>query len=227
MADDIKLVKFGQGSAAGFKDLTKDADTIYFLTDTKRIFLGATEYTRPVDSALNGESTNSIENKAVVAALNEYLQMGKDSAALLYLPLAGGAITGNLSVGGTLTVTGATTLNSTLKIKGHTTPASNNTYNLGSSSYKWKNVYATTFTGASFTGTAAKATILATARNFSIKNTAGSGTAVSFDGSGNVKLEVPNLMSGFESIESNKYVVDNKATMQYDSTNDYLYFTFS
>lgn len=73
MADDIKLVKFGQGSAAGFKDLTKDADTIYFLTDTKRIFLGATEYTRPVDSALDGESTNSIENKAVVAALNEYL----------------------------------------------------------------------------------------------------------------------------------------------------------
>jgi len=37
------------------------------------------------------------------------------------------------------------------------TPAKNNTYNLGSSSYKWGNVYATTFTG-SFSGNATSAT---------------------------------------------------------------------
>jgi hypothetical protein len=42
----------------------------------------------------------------------------------------------------------------------HLHPRSNNTYNLGTSSYKWANVYATTFHGA-LTGTASRANQLA------------------------------------------------------------------
>ena len=204
---DIDLIKLSRGPSTNFATLTKDGNTVYFLTDTKRIYLGDKEYTRPVDDALNAASDNALSNKAIATQLAEYLQMGKDSAAALYLPLAGGTLTG------------------TLTMKANIVP--NGTRTLGTSSAKWNNVYATTFTGTSFTGTAAKATILANARNFSIKNTAGDGTAVSFNGSGNVELTIPALMTNFESITSAQFNVDNGATLKYDSTNEYLYFDFS
>lgn len=77
-------------------------------------------------------------------------------------------------------------------------PKTNNTYSLGSSSYKWSNVYATTFTGnvtgnvsgssGSCTGNAATATKLATARSIGLSGIVAN--AVSFDGSANVTLAV-------------------------------------
>ena len=64
-------------------------------------------------------------------------------------------------------------------------PSINNSQNLGDSSHKWKNVYATTFTGA-LSGNAATATKLATARTISLT---GDATATgSFDGSSNLSL---------------------------------------
>lgn len=57
-------------------------------------------------------------------------------------------------------------------------PSINNSQNLGDSSHKWKNVYATTFTGA-LSGNAATATKLATARTIN---------GVSFDGTKNITI---------------------------------------
>ena len=57
-------------------------------------------------------------------------------------------------------------------------PSINNSQNLGDSSHKWKNVYATTFTGA-LSGNASTATKLATARTIN---------GVSFDGTKNITI---------------------------------------
>lgn len=68
---------------------------------------------------------------------------------------------------------------------GNLVPYLNNQQTLGTSSYKWSNVYATTFTGA-LSGNASTATKLATARTISTTgDVTSSGT---FDGSGNLAL---------------------------------------
>lgn len=107
-----------------------------------------------------------------------------------YLPISGGALTGNV------------------------TPTTNNTLSLGTSSLKFNAMYATTFNGA-LTGNATTASTLqtartingtsfngsanittanwGTARNIGIVNSDGTGTAVttSVNGSGNVNLKLP------------------------------------
>lgn len=67
----------------------------------------------------------------------------------------------------------------------------NNIVNLGSSSYKWKNVYATTFTG-SLSGNASTATRLANTRTFTTN--LASTTPGSFDGSANVTVGVTGVL---------------------------------
>lgn len=68
---------------------------------------------------------------------------------------------------------------------GNVVPSTNNSKSLGTSSLKWANVYATTFTGA-LSGNASTATKLATARTISTTgDVVSSGT---FDGSGNLAL---------------------------------------
>ena len=67
----------------------------------------------------------------------------------------------------------------------------NNVVDLGSSSYKWKNVYATTFNGA-LSGNASTATKLANARTFTTN--LASTTTGSFDGSANVTVGVTGVL---------------------------------
>lgn len=70
-------------------------------------------------------------------------------------------------------------------ITGDITPDTNSTRSLGSSSSKWKNIYATTLNG-SLNGNASSATKLSTPRTFSLTGAVtGSGA---FDGSGNLSL---------------------------------------
>lgn len=71
------------------------------------------------------------------------------------------------------------------KHNGSVIPQINNTYDLGTSALKWKNIYGGTFVG-SLNGNAATATKLATARTISLTGSVtGSGT---FDGSGNLSI---------------------------------------
>ena len=69
-------------------------------------------------------------------------------------------------------------------------PAANNTYNLGTSSLKWANAYATTFVGA-LSGnatSASSATKLTTARTIGVSGV--TGTAQSFDGTANIVIPI-------------------------------------
>ena len=71
------------------------------------------------------------------------------------------------------------------KHNGSVIPQINNTYDLGTSTLRWKNIYGSTFVG-SLNGNAATATKLATARTISLTGSVtGSGT---FDGSGNLSI---------------------------------------
>lgn len=62
-------------------------------------------------SALNAATNEQINASHLTNALSGYAQT---SALANYLPIAGGTVTGNLSVGGTLAVTGAATLSSSI-----------------------------------------------------------------------------------------------------------------
>lgn len=66
-------------------------------------------------------------------------------------------------------------------------PSKDNAQTLGTSSVKWNNVYATTFTGA-LSGNASSATKLATARTIGVSGV--TGTAQLFDGSGNIIIPI-------------------------------------
>lgn len=82
-----------------------------------------------------------------------------------YLPLAGGTLTGNLS-------------------SRQIAPSANNSYTLGTSSLKWSNVYATTFTG-NLTGNASTAT---TATNATTASKVNQTLTLSGDVTGSVSL---------------------------------------
>lgn len=66
-------------------------------------------------------------------------------------------------------------------IASNLTPTTNNSQELGSASLKWKNIYATTFTGA-LSGNATTASTLKTPREISIKNGTAAISKITFDG---------------------------------------------
>ncbi len=81
----MSILNIKKGTQANYNAITsKDANTIYFTTDTKRIYIGDKEYARPTDTVLSTSSENNITNKAVQTALN-----GK-------LSLSGGTMTGDI-----------------------------------------------------------------------------------------------------------------------------------
>lgn len=91
----------------------------------------------------------------------------------------------------------------------HLDLGANNTQNLGTSSSKWANVYATTFTGA-LSGNASSATKLATARTIGVSGV--TGTAQSFDGSKNIVIPITavpaSLLTGKSSIKGSEITND-------------------
>lgn len=64
------------------------------------------------------------------------------------------------------------------------------------------------------------------ARIISISSTAGK-TGTSIDGSTNQSLTLPQTLTNFTKLESDTYVVNNKVTLQYNSTNECLEFVFA
>ena len=152
-----------------------------------------------IDSSMSTSSTNPVQNKVVQTALN-----GK-------LSITGGTLSGKLTFSGTAAdtaqiafsregynyiifpsngnlglATGATGNDIVVGVSSSgMSPYTDNVKTLGTSDRRWKNVYATTFTGA-LSGNASTATKLATARTISLTgDVTGSG---SFDGSGNLSI---------------------------------------
>jgi len=151
------------------------------------------------------------DNVNVKSQLKVSNQQDSTSTTNGALVVSGGVgVAKNLNVGGvttlsgTLDVTGATTFNGNVTLGNATTdtvtftarvnsnllPSITETYDLGSTTREWNNVYANAFVGAlngDVTGNADSATKLLNSRNFSITGDVDA-PAVSFDGTGNVNL---------------------------------------
>jgi len=124
------------------------------------------------------------------------------SATTGALQVVGGISTqNNLYVGGNAVVTGTLTANGGTiqlgdgntddvafggEITSNFVPNASSSYNIGSLSKKWSNMYSDTFTGA-LTGTASSATALATGRTIELTG-AVTGTSAAFDGTGNLSI---------------------------------------
>lgn len=83
-----KEVRFIQTTSADYAAQTEIiSDAIYFLTDTKEIYVGATNYSQ-VDSSMSDTSVNPVQNKVITNAM-----AGK-------LSTSGGVMTGTLTTKG-------------------------------------------------------------------------------------------------------------------------------
>lgn len=98
-------------------------------------------------------------------------------------------------------------------------PSTNNTRTLGSTTYKWSNVYATTFTGA-LSGNASTATKLQTARTIGLSGV--TATAKSFDGSANITIPITavpaSLLTGKSAIKASEINNDKHWISSSDSS---------
>jgi len=98
------------------------------------------------------------------------------------------AVTGAANLSATLGVTGATTLGSTLAVTGVTTvsnkilPSVNNTIDIGSSSFKFANIFATNISGVTISGTASTALYADLAERFEADAAYAPGTVVELGG---------------------------------------------
>lgn len=158
---------------------------------TKNITVTATDNTKlPLTG---GTLTTSIYNGLTIQRSNgsgSSIQFSNSNGTLGKIGFVSG---GDLVIGDTTDGTSnfLRILNSTHQATfyGNVVPSTNNSYTLGTSSLKWQNIYATTFTGA-LSGnatTATSASKLTTARTISLSGDVAA--TVSFDGSKNVTLD--------------------------------------
>ena len=71
-------VKFLRGTATEYEASTKDNDTFYYTTDTKKLYLGNKEITGggvTIDDTLSDTSKNPVQNKVINAALNSKAEL--------------------------------------------------------------------------------------------------------------------------------------------------------
>lgn len=66
MPANKSVLKFKYGLSTKFTTITPDANSIYFLTDTKQLFVGDVEYTRPVKHGASLPSSYAPENSIFV-----------------------------------------------------------------------------------------------------------------------------------------------------------------
>ena len=83
-------IQFKSGTSAGFAQITPDASTFYYLTDTQQIFLGSSEYTKSthVLNAAPTESTPGDIGSLYAYNGNLYLCSAIDSGVYTYVRVA-------------------------------------------------------------------------------------------------------------------------------------------
>lgn len=149
---------------------------------TVRLTAGASNITlsKPLDVAGGGTgATSASAARAALGITPANIGAAASSHTHSYLPLSGGTLTGTLTARGI-------------------TPSADSTYDIGTSSVRYRNVYADTFTGA-LSGNATTASKLATARTISLSG-AVSGSA-SFNGSGNITINTTMPSTGVGTVE--------------------------
>tara|TARA_R100000231_G_scaffold38005_1_gene33318 strand:- start:734 stop:3529 length:2796 start_codon:yes stop_codon:yes gene_type:complete len=157
------------------------------------------------DGATNVTNNNQLTNGAGYITSSNSAVTGK-------LSKAGGTITGNLQVNGTTTLNGnidlgdasAETVTFTAVVDSDIYPEIDSSHDLGNAFQKWDNVYANTFTG-----NAATATKLATARTIA---------GTSFDGSANINISF-NSLTNKPTIPTNNNQLTNGAGYLTSSSN--------
>ena len=108
-------IRFKHGLQEAFSSATKDSNTIYFITDTNRLFVGDSEYTRPVQHGSELPTSKNPINSLFVKETGtaRELYYSKDGTAwdmIAYLPatITGGVFgnntTGTVAYGGTVKV---------------------------------------------------------------------------------------------------------------------------
>lgn len=108
-------IQFKHGLQETFSNITKDSNTIYFITDTNRLFVGDSEYTRPVQHGSELPTSKNPANSLFVkeTGTSRELYYSKDGTAwdmVAYLPatITGGVFgdntAGTVAYGGTVKV---------------------------------------------------------------------------------------------------------------------------
>lgn len=108
-------IQFKHGLQEAFSSITKDSNTIYFITDTNRLFVGDSEYTRPVQHGSELPTSKNPANSLFVkeTGTSRELYYSKDGTAwdmIAYLPatITGGVFgdntAGTIAYGGTVKV---------------------------------------------------------------------------------------------------------------------------
>ena len=108
-------IQFRHGLQEAYNSATKDSNTIYFITDTNRLYIGDSEYTRPVQHGSELPTSKNPANSLFVkeTGTSRELYYSKDGTAwdmIAYLPatITGGVFgnntTGTLTYGGTVKV---------------------------------------------------------------------------------------------------------------------------
>ena len=108
-------IQFKHGLQETFSNITKDSNTIYFITDTNRLFVGDSEYTRPVQHGSELPTSKNPANSLFVkeTGTSRELYYSKDGTAwdmIAYLPatITGGVFgdntAGTVAYGGTVKV---------------------------------------------------------------------------------------------------------------------------
>lgn len=170
----------------GSANVTLPLPKVIYLTGNHAGFINGGETDKFFDFAYSSNPTASTAPGASwrIGALNS------GSGDTNYFVIQTGGSATNATTWNNAIRIGMNTLD--IQVGGNLYPAANNSKTLGTSSLKWANVYATTFTG-DLDGNAKTATTWATARNFAVSDNsaAHTGPTESVNGSSAITLKLP------------------------------------
>ena len=212
ISDDSAKNMGTEVSVDGSTDITLPLPNQIYVTGNHMGFISSAETDKFFDFAYGANPTTSSGASWRIGALNS----GSGDTNYFVIQ-TGGSDTSATAWKNALRI-GMNTLD--IHVGGNLNPVENNKKTLGTSSLKWANVYATTFTG-DLEGNAATATKWATARNFAISDStaAHTGEARSVDGTSAITLPLPATIAatleGNASSATKAYVTVDNTTKFY------------